>query len=243
MLRTYSLFLMIAILICACAKEEQPSATTSRGQLYAIAGTLFVQPGYDNTATLKMLAGQKVCIRIDTGSNKDTSNYFYSVMTGSMGGFTFYVSDLNVPYEIFTTTIYKSSPTYAPLYYGAIRTPIPLLPGNKLQLVARPDTVLQNGLDITSIDVAGNRAGRASVVIYTSPAIAASDADAFSGNGCLLRAATDSLGRAFISNLPQSDLYINARIISGKDTFQTVALPITVPKHKLINQTLTLIKK
>ncbi|MGX5818637.1 hypothetical protein ACWKWU_10595 [Chitinophaga lutea] len=229
------------LLLCACENDKEPEVDPHTvGERFAISGTVLVQPAYASADEMKTFASQKVFIRIDTGSNKAPSNYFYSTTTNGSGQFTFYVSDTRLPYAVFTLGAYTSSPAFAPVYYGAAVMPMPYQPAAQLQVVAKVDTLTQSGLILTTQDASGKRMGRASVAFYTSELVAYADRDTLSGAGSVLMTTTDSMGKAFITRLPTEALYMNARLIAGKDTFRTIGVPVRVPKRTIVSDTLRL---
>lgn len=209
---------------------------------YVITGNLLIAPGYEAADTLP-LAGQRVFIRVDSiPGSTDTATHFYNTTSRADGGFTFYVPD-TAHYAVFSMAGYKSSPTYVMNYYGIAKATAPFDGSHKLQLVLTPDTTSQNGMDITTLDATGSRIARTAYALYASQVIALADAESLSGNGALLKSAVDSMGRGFISNLPEGRLYMNARMIAGKDTFLTVAQPLQMRPHLLLKDTLRLVKK
>jgi hypothetical protein len=223
---------LFAISFAVSCKKENDATGNS---LQTVTGTLYLKSAYDDTlAPLRILPNQMVYIRVDTGSNKDTSNYFYATQTDNKGNFSFYVSDTTRPYSIFTALRYRSSPSFNPLYSGITTiSRVSATLGTTYNNIASIDTSIQNGAILSTMDINNQPIPNVKqVLLYTSKLIADSDAASFSGANVFTNTTTDSLGKSFVAQMPGYSVYINARVIVAKDTLKAIAVPIFVPQHK-----------
>jgi hypothetical protein len=234
------LFVICLLLLgWACSKHSNPGAAT--GAVYAITGTLYFNSYYSGMSDSLPLSNKMVYIGIDTGVNKDdTSNHFYSVQSGTNGAFNFYITDTLLRYRLFSIGYDTSSKSFFPLYYGSIITDSPYNQLENYAFAVSVDTTGRNGLNILTVDTSGHVLPSVSVILYTSGVVAKKDSS-YTGNGDFRTVTTDSLGKAFIAQLPAGQLFVNAMLkINNTDTLKLFNLPISIPITGILSDTLEL---
>jgi hypothetical protein len=231
------LFLLSAGLLPACSKHKDALAP---GANYAITGIAYIKTSYNGAFDSVLLRNVPIYIAVDTGTNTDTSNYFYSTLTATDGNFTFYVQSNVVPYRIFTVCNYPSSSSFKPLYYGSMVSVLPYQPNTSYELTASIDTNYENGMIIFTSDTAGNIVPHVSVILYTSQVVAQNDS-LYTGNQSFRQITTDSMGKAFVAAIPGNMVFESAKAkIGAADSLFVFDSEIVVSKTGIRYDTLIL---
>jgi hypothetical protein len=227
LLRRSLYVISLMTLAWACSKHSSPGTS---GEVYPINGTIYIKSYYLGTNDSLPLSDKTVYIGIDTGVNKDdTSNYFYSVQSGSSGEFSFYITDTLLRYTLFSIGYDTNSRSFIPLYYGSIITDSPYNQLNNYQFSVSVDTVNRNGLNVMTVDTNGQALPGVSVFLYTSGVVAQKDS-AYTGLGQFTKGTTDSLGKVFFSQLPAGKMFINAMLkVNSTDTLKRFDSAISIP--------------
>lgn len=216
-----SSIIAISIALCfvgGCSKHTKNSSAPNPapGQLFTISGQLFVKNFYGSGGDSVPLMNRRIFIRADSTTNKDTASYFASAFTDHDGNFSFYVNDPRLRYDLFGNFYDTSSRSFIAFYSVAIVTDSPFRVNHVYPLTAVVDTVDRNGLKLFTMDSIRAAIPGVQVFLYSSSVVANGDST-FTGNGAFARVTTDSLGRAFIGNLPVGTTYINALFILGNN--------------------------
>jgi hypothetical protein len=217
-MRPFSIVATLFIIFSAagCKKSHShPAATPQPGQLFEISGQLFVKDFYGSGTDSFPGMNKWIYIRADSSSNKDSANYFASIVTDHDGNFSFYVTDPTLRYDLFGAFYDTSSPSFIPFYSVAIVTDSPYMPGYIYSIKAAADTTDRNGLKLLTTDILGEAIPDVNVFLYSSSVVSIGDTSSFTGKGSFAKISTDSLGKAFIGNLPVGESYINAQFILG----------------------------
>jgi hypothetical protein len=213
---TIIVILFIYFAIGGCKKSRpHPATNPEPGQLFLISGQLFVNDFYGSGADSFPAMNKWVYIRADSSANKDSANYFASTVTDHDGNFSFYISDPKLRYDLFAGFYDTSSAAFIPFYTVSVVTDSPYIPGYSYPLLALVDIVDRNGLKLITTDSLGEIIPGVNIFLYSSSVVSNGDTASFAGKGSLAKVSTDSLGKAFIGNLPAGALYINARFILG----------------------------
>lgn len=188
--------------------------------------------------TLKMNS-QLVFIAEDTGSY-NPNIYIDSTLTDKSGNFSFYDLDPTIHYLIFSHPSIASSSSFSAPYLGMVDVPTPYDSTTVYSFTAALDGSKTNGIDFTAQDAFGGAIGGATIIIYDSKVIATADS-IFSGEGSVRKVVADSLGKALVTGLPATTLYVNALLeIDSVNYFRSIANPVTVSSKGFLQMTLTL---
>jgi len=223
----------VSMVALACKKSEHPAPP----QYHELHGTLYLPDYYGGTGTYRPLPNKLVYI--DTSASTDTSNHSNSVLTDSKGNFTFYLNNEKDSYHIWSFLADTSSSTFAP-FYSAIR-PVnaPIHPDSSYDLKLSVESQTRNGIYLVTIDKDGSPLPRSLVIYYRSQPAAERDVK-FTGGGSSFKVVTDSMGRAFLSQVPAFPYYVNAVLAVSFDSLRSINASVIVPERGIVKDTIIL---
>jgi len=216
------LVIMLVLLFgfCCCKKINN-----STPPVYSITGVA----SYTDYVSGKTILLDSQAIYIKHYSDSADTFYIYAVQTDMNGNFIFYNLPDTSEYIIYTKPTEKSLPSgFTGMYFG--KYTYTLFPQNSIQLLAT-DTIRENGIQVTTVDVFGDTIPGVTVTFYLSMAVA--QVDSFcTGAGSIASVTTNAKGIGVVSKLFPGTIYINAALkVDSGYTFKHIADSTIVGKY------------
>lgn len=193
LLITYLLIFFLA----ACVKDGKDENDVLKGDSHIYGRVTYID-SYNGPGDEKIAAGRRVYISY---TPTDSSSYIYYVKTDAQGYFSFERLDNKTSYDLFFIDSIDKVQYSA---YHTITTP-----NDSVFIVAKNDTLRQNGILIRVTDTNNEFVADAAVGLYNNDQIFQADT---SNTLAIVKATTDMYGRAVFYNLKSGKYYVRGKI-------------------------------